>query len=219
LDEGSLRLGDPGFQGIKLVGGISLSKALLTYYLNKARRLVSQKTLCYRKTTAITVVAGDGDIAFPTDFDFIAVRPGDKSTWTDSADVTYPLTLISRSEYMSLREPSTDSGATPDSIYFDKENAVIYLYPKPSVGGTLTVQARSYAWTQDSATDDETDGIPEEYQELVFAWITSILHPDGQTRQLAKTEFFGGCRAALGEIRKQDGPVGDTVCDVDWGIP
>lgn len=214
----AIRFGDPGFQGIKLRGGLSLSKALLTYYLNKARRLVSQRTLCYRKTSSVAVVARDCDIDFPDDFEFIAVRPGDSSDWTDSNDVTYPLTPISRSKYMSLRESSTNSGGTPDSVYFDKENSLIYLLPKPSAGGTLRVQARCYAYTQDGTEEDE-DGIPEEYQELVFSWMLSILHPDAQTRQMEKVEFIGGCMKALGEIRKQDGPSGNTAVDVEWGIP
>lgn len=218
-DKVAIRLGDPGFTGKELAGGIYLNKRLLTYYINEARRLVSQKTLCYQKSGSITTVNGTNNYALPTDYGFIATRPGDRSYFTDTDGITYPLRLFSWTEYLRLK-PSNSWTGTPEFIHFRKSDDKVYLYPCPdtSITDGLTVVARCFVPEFDD-NDEVTDGIPEEYQEIVYNKILSELHPDAQVRKEQFALFKMGCREAIGELAKEAQPQHATEVDFDFGIP
>lgn len=214
LDEVALRLGDPGYQGIPLMGGLQLNKTLLEKFINKARRLVSKKTLCYQLAGSVNTVAAQNAYTFPTDlggvitydWDFIAVRPGDRSYITTSAGSIIPLTGISWSEYLRL---VGDSSGTPEGIYFNRKEGKAYIVPAPSEAVTngLTLVARCFVPEMNAANNPNEDGIPEEYQDLVYNKILAELHPDPKVRGEQLGLFLGGCREALRELAKERQPL------------
>ena len=225
LDEGALRLGDPGFQGITLMGGLKLNKTLLGAFINKARRLVSKKTLCYQLAGSVNTVATQNAYTFPTDlggvitydWEFIAVRLGDRSYITTSAGSILPLTGISWSEYLRL---VGDSSGTPEGIFFNRKEGKAYIVPALSEAVTngLTLVARCFVPWMDADNNPNTDGLPEEYQDLVFNKVLADLHPDAQVRREQLGLFLGGCREALRELAKERQPL-DVPELYGQGIP
>ncbi len=217
LDNVAALLGDPGFQGMKLIGGLSLNKSLLKKKINDARRIVSKKTLCYIKQNSITTVVDQPSYDFPDDFEFLAARPGDRSYFTGSDSTVYPLTGFSYFDYLKLK---SDSSGTPRYVHIHRGLGKIFVYPAcdTAVTNGLTVMGRCLAHSQDN-DDANTDGILEEYQDLVYAKVLADLHPDAQVRKEQMGLFMQGCMTAVRELAKEAGPQGVAELDTDWGIP
>lgn len=131
-----------------------------------------------RVLDSFTLTVADADYSYAAAGDLASARPVDILTATirDSANIDYPVQILSPPEYEGI--PLKSTPGRPRGLYYDRQypTGYVYLYPTPDYAYTLRLQTRKAIAAYTALTD--SSGLPLEYESAIIFNLAIELAPE-----------------------------------------